>query len=199
MSPEQIDTKQSLICAATRLMWQNSYNLVSVDDICAEADVRKGSFYHHFKSKADLAVSLMEHHYQEYESIMDEIFDVSRGPQERFKAFAEKVFEIQSEKKKESGCVFGSLFVTLGLEMASEEQAVREKAAEILNRYQNYYATAIRDMVAANEIDKDTDIEEVASTIHSFIVGQLILARINNSLDTILEQIKSGIFRIIPS
>jgi len=199
MSQDQIDTKQSLICAATRLMWQKSYNLVSVDDICLEADVRKGSFYHYFKSKADLAVCLMEHHYREYEPLLDEVFYSSKAPQKRFEEFSEKIFEVQTEMKAKSGCVFGALFVTLGLEMACEEEAVRTKASEILGRYQIYYATAIREMIDTNSLDEDARAKEIASTVHSFIVGQMILARINNSLDTILDDLNYGIRRIIRS
>ncbi|MCW2286501.1 AcrR family transcriptional regulator, partial [Rhodoblastus acidophilus] len=55
------ETKRRLIAAALELIWRSSYGSVSVDDICKAADVRKGSFYHFFPSKADLAVAAMDH------------------------------------------------------------------------------------------------------------------------------------------
>jgi Bacterial regulatory proteins, tetR family len=49
------DKRQALIDAAFELIWTNSYGAVSVDDICRAAGARKGSFYHFFRSKVDLA------------------------------------------------------------------------------------------------------------------------------------------------
>ena len=43
--------------AAIALMWEESYGAVTIDDICRRADVKKGSFYYFFDSKADLAAT----------------------------------------------------------------------------------------------------------------------------------------------
>lgn len=50
------NTKTKLIETATDLIWRDSYGSVSVDDICAQTGVKKGSFYHYFPSKAHLAL-----------------------------------------------------------------------------------------------------------------------------------------------
>ncbi|HSH94300.1 MAG TPA: helix-turn-helix domain-containing protein, partial [Roseimicrobium sp.] len=52
--PRISDAKQRLMDAAQNLIWERSYGATSVDDICAKADVRKGSFYHFFRSKSEL-------------------------------------------------------------------------------------------------------------------------------------------------
>ena len=57
------DTKQRLLNTALKLVWEQSYGSVSVDQICEKADVRKGSFYHFFASKADLAIAAAEEHW----------------------------------------------------------------------------------------------------------------------------------------
>jgi len=40
------DAKDRMLEAAIKLVWRNSYGAVSVEDICSEAGVKKGSFYH---------------------------------------------------------------------------------------------------------------------------------------------------------
>ena len=40
---------------------QKGYHATSVEELCAAADVTKGAFFHHFKSKQDLAVAAAEH------------------------------------------------------------------------------------------------------------------------------------------
>jgi TetR/AcrR family transcriptional repressor of nem operon len=54
------DAKERLMSAAMDLVWEESYGAVTVDDICQRADVKKGSFYYFFQSKADLAGAALE-------------------------------------------------------------------------------------------------------------------------------------------
>lgn len=44
-------TKQRIVDVATGLFGRRGYEAVTVDDICDEAGVSKGGFYHHFPSK----------------------------------------------------------------------------------------------------------------------------------------------------
>ena len=44
-------TKEHLRRAATRLFARHGYSNVTIDQICAEAEVSKGAFYYHFESK----------------------------------------------------------------------------------------------------------------------------------------------------
>jgi TetR/AcrR family transcriptional repressor of nem operon len=74
MSKTIPDTKQMLIDTASELIWKNSYGSVSVDDICKAADVKKGSFYHFFPLKVDLAIAAMEEFYQSKKAVFDRIF-----------------------------------------------------------------------------------------------------------------------------
>ncbi len=55
------DSRTRLLEAMLGAIWERSYGAASVDAICERADVRKGSFYHFFKSKAALAMAAMEH------------------------------------------------------------------------------------------------------------------------------------------
>jgi len=57
-------TKDKLLLVAFDLIWNNSYGSVSVDDICQRAGVNKGSFYHFFESKADLAIESFPEHWR---------------------------------------------------------------------------------------------------------------------------------------
>jgi len=53
--------KRKLLDAALHVIRAQGYAGSSVDDICREAGVTKGSFFHHFKGKDDLAVAATEH------------------------------------------------------------------------------------------------------------------------------------------
>jgi TetR/AcrR family transcriptional repressor of nem operon len=49
-------SRSRLLAAAIDLVRANGYSSTRVEDVCAAAGVTKGSFFHHFESKEDLAI-----------------------------------------------------------------------------------------------------------------------------------------------
>lgn len=48
------ETKERIFQAAIRILQKSGYENLSIKNICEEAGVSNGSFYHHFKTKDDL-------------------------------------------------------------------------------------------------------------------------------------------------
>jgi TetR/AcrR family transcriptional repressor of nem operon len=55
------DSRLRLLSAALHSIRAKGYAATTVDDICREAGVTKGSFFHHFKTKDDLALAAVAH------------------------------------------------------------------------------------------------------------------------------------------
>ncbi|WDR03894.1 TetR/AcrR family transcriptional regulator [Devosia algicola] len=55
------DAKAKLLDAALSVIRTKGYSSTSVDDLCREAGVTKGAFFHHFKSKNDLGVAAADY------------------------------------------------------------------------------------------------------------------------------------------
>jgi TetR/AcrR family transcriptional regulator, transcriptional repressor for nem operon len=55
------NSKTRILDAALRVIRGKGYEATTVDDLCAAAGLTKGSFFHHFKSKEDLAVAAAAH------------------------------------------------------------------------------------------------------------------------------------------
>ncbi|GIN62588.1 hypothetical protein J27TS8_25810 [Robertmurraya siralis] len=60
MNKHHVNTKQLIMEKAGSLFMTKGYNGVSVNDICKEAGVSKGSLYHHFQSKEQLLLDVIE-------------------------------------------------------------------------------------------------------------------------------------------
>jgi TetR/AcrR family transcriptional regulator, transcriptional repressor for nem operon len=190
------DTKQRLVETAVDLIWQSSYGSVSVDDICKAAGVGKGSFYHYFPSKADLAVAAMDRHFENMRPHMDAIFSFDLPPLKRFEALADFIVSRQESVLEKYGRVCGCPFAALGSEMAGHEESIRVKTDEIFRFHQNYCESALREAIDLGVLHEDTDAGMVAEDIRSYILGQMMVARIRNSLAG-LHNLKQGLLRII--
>ncbi|WP_430402767.1 TetR/AcrR family transcriptional regulator [Hyphomonas sp.] len=60
MATRQAPAKDKLIDAAVKVVREKGFNATSVDDLCREAGVTKGAFFHHFPTKTDLGIAAAE-------------------------------------------------------------------------------------------------------------------------------------------
>lgn len=193
MTKSSIGTREKLITTATDLIWRESYAAVSVDVICRKAGVQKGSFYHFFPSKADLALASMEFCIKEAIIQYDEIFSVRHTPEQRLSLLVGHIYDKQIEKQQELGHVCGCPLMTLGSELASKDKTISTKVSEICNIKLAYYESVLKDLIRDGKIPQHTNIKIKAEEILALIVGQLTLARIKNDLGFIRNDLEKAI------
>src|SRR5260370_22845313 len=73
MARSQSSAKTKLLDAALSVIRAKGYSATTVDDICQAAGVTKGGFFHHFRSKEELAVSAAGH----FSSMADALFSTA--------------------------------------------------------------------------------------------------------------------------
>lgn len=56
-APTRPNAREAILRAAITVMRAQGYAGTSVDELCAAAGVTKGAFFHHFRSKEDLAIA----------------------------------------------------------------------------------------------------------------------------------------------
>lgn len=61
MERNQHQSKTRLLDSTLAVVRGKGYAATTIDDICAQAGVTKGSFFHHFKGKEDLALAAVTH------------------------------------------------------------------------------------------------------------------------------------------
>ena len=72
------ETKERIFRAAKRILQKNGYEELSIKNICEEAGVSNGSFYHHFKTKDDL----LSYYIEDQPSINPDLLDLPRNADE---------------------------------------------------------------------------------------------------------------------
>jgi TetR/AcrR family transcriptional regulator, transcriptional repressor for nem operon len=178
--------KERLTDAAMGLIWENSYAATSVDAICEKAGAKKGSFYYFFKSKSELPAAALEADWKKRKTDMDSIFSPSVPPLERLERYFDFVHDCLAELQKKCGSVLGCPLFTLGSEVSTQDEPLRDKVEEILNRKIKYFESAIRDAHAQGLIVAP-DAKAKAKGLFACYQGTLTQARIQNSVEPLRE------------
>ena len=193
--PRISDTKLRLMEGARTLIWENSYGSTSVDAICLKAGVRKGSFYHFFKSKSALATEALEADWQARRARLDEMFSPQVPPLDRLRHYLDYVLDRQAAAYAKCGCVLGCPLLSLGCEVSTQDPVIRAKVQEILGRQLKYFETAIRDAHAEGSIVAP-DPRIKARSMYALLQGALTQARILDDLE-IVREARLGVFDLL--
>ena len=193
---QESDTKQKLLETTLDLIWEHSYGSVSVDDICKRAGVLKGSFYHFFHSKSDLAIATLESYWDQFRRPqLDQIFSPQVPPAERLKRYCDQLYQNQKDRFDKSGRVCGCPINSLGSELSSQDEKVRQKSQEMTTRVRTYFESALRD-AEREGVWQGQDITGKAQELYSLVTGTLLQARINNDLEMI-KGVRPAMMRLL--
>jgi TetR/AcrR family transcriptional regulator, transcriptional repressor for nem operon len=178
--------RERLTDAAMDLIWENSYGATSVDAICERAGAKKGSFYYFFKSKSELAAAALEADWQKRQIDMDRIFSPTVPPLERLERYFDYVNERLAEVQGKCGSILGCPLMTLGSEVSTQDETLRAKVQELLDRKVRYFESAIRDAHSQGLINAP-DAKTRAKGLFASFHGMLSQARIQNNLELLRD------------
>lgn len=182
------DAKKRLMEVIGELIWTGSYGTTTIDDICEKAQVKRGSFYYFFDSKAELAVAAIDEEWNKHKSELDAMFSPTVPPLERLKRYSDYGYKLQAEWKEKCGHVLGCALFTLGSEVSTQEAVLIKKIQEILDQKRKYLESAIRDAHAAGLVHAP-DAASKARLLFTYYEGRLTEARIQNNLELLRDAI----------
>jgi TetR/AcrR family transcriptional repressor of nem operon len=182
------DAKERLMKAVGELIWSGSYGSTTIDQICAKAGVKKGSFYYFFDSKSDLALAALSEDWERRRPELDSIFSSTVPPMDRLRRYCDFSYRFQTEIHRKYGCVLGCPLFTLGAEVCTQENVLQKKVQEILEYKRKYFESAIRDAHAAGIIHAP-DAASKSRILFAYYQGLVTQARIENSLNPIRDAI----------
>ena len=106
----QHESKTRLLDAALQVIRTKGYEATTIDDVCASAGLTKGSFFHHFKSKEELAVAAARH----FADMADGVFSTAPytalpDPLARLLGYVDFRRAILQRKLPEFTCLLGTM------------------------------------------------------------------------------------------
>ena len=107
-------TKRRLLEVGLSTLLERGYNATGIQDLLVATSVPKGSFYHHFASKEDFALQVVDRYLGEVHGLLEQALgDVDRAPLERVRSFFERLQALYASQG-----YLGSLLGLLGQELA---------------------------------------------------------------------------------
>ncbi len=171
------DARERLIDAAGELWHTRSYADVGVSEICDHAGVQKGSFYHFFSSKRDLALAVIDEEWRVHGlGQMAPLLTGPLPPLERLTVFLERGLEEQLQLKQATGATVGCSFGNLVVELATVDDVLRERLAELFDDWAGLLQRALDDAVAAGDLP-EIDTWQAARAVLAFIEGLGVLIK----------------------
>ena len=169
MQQRSEETRTKILDSAIKLFSTRGFNAASVDDICEEAGISKGAFYHHFESKQALFLALLDGWLQAIENAMEASKD--KTVPETFMQMTEAfpyIFETAGEGLP--------MFLEFWLQ-ASRDKKVWEASITPYRRYHKYFTSLIKNGVDEGsfvEVSPDLASRMIVSTAMGLLLQSLL-------------------------
>jgi AcrR family transcriptional regulator len=89
--------RKAVLEAGWRCWARRGYHDISIDDLCAEAGIAKGSFYLYFRDKADLLEALMREEFVRIEADIERITSTNADGLGRLREFAALIDRVTTD------------------------------------------------------------------------------------------------------
>ncbi len=178
--------RERIIESAFSLWFQRSYADVGVSEICADAGVQKGSFYHFFPSKTDLAVAVVDAFEQRFraEIVRGFLEDPEVPPLERFERLIEHHYAVAVANKSETGHIWGCPIGNLAIEMSTQEEALRERVNAFFARWAQAFTDLLNDAVLRGDLPPH-DTHAAGLALLAYVQGVSVLVKAGNDPELI--------------
>lgn len=173
------DARERILDAGAALFRQQPYSATGVAEIAAAAGVPKGSFYHFFPSKQDLALEVVNEHWVRQRASWLGILTAPDTIMDRLRKLFIATADVQKDALKGTGSVTGCLFGNLALEVSAQANPVRTRLQEIFEEQIDIIEAAIREAVEAGELTS-ADPRSTAKSIVAQIEGMVLFAKLFN-------------------
>ena len=166
--------KTRILDSALKVIRTKGYEATTVDDLCREAGLTKGGFFHHFKSKQDLAIAAAHH----FGAMADSVFATApyqkiEDPLFRLLGYIDFRIAILRGDLPHYTCLLG----TMVQEVYETHPAIREACGRCISEHA---AKVTQDIALAKEHyqpDATWSAESLGYYTQSVLQGSFILAK----------------------
>lgn len=168
----KVNAKSKIIDAAKQIMIVRGYKATTVDEIIQQAGVAKGSFYHAFKSKEELAIAaLIDYKEKGWELVTHGNYVDIEDPATKAIAFVQYL-EDKSTDIWRHGCLLGSIAV----EISDSYPLILDTIDRLFGEYEKGMALIFNQALRAKGVKNITG-RELGKQLMVVVEGGIISAK----------------------
>jgi TetR/AcrR family transcriptional repressor of nem operon len=173
------DAKVRLLKTAMALMAVRGFSAVGVHEICIQAGVKKGSFFHFFPSKQTLVLAVLDAWEEQLQALWEQAMTANCPPLERLTRLFALTCDAQQARRDTWGQMHGCPIGTLALEMSSQDTPVRQKLQAIFRAWAGTVERMLHEAVISGDLPA-IETETTAQAIVAYFEGVMLLAKTHN-------------------
>ncbi len=168
------DTRDRLLAAATNVIRAKGLSATTVDDICREAGLTKGAFFHHFASKEALAVAAAGYWSQMTGALFaGASYHDHPDPADRVLAYVDFRAALVVGESAEYTCLVG----TMVQEAFSTHPAIRDASRDSILGHAATLEADIAAALAMSDRGSEVDVASLARHTQAVLQGAFILGK----------------------
>ena len=161
------ETRSRILVAAVTEFADQGYEGTAVVEICRRAEVSKGAFYHHFSSKQELFLELLEHWLSSIDARLAELQSDPKPIPEQLMTMTDMICHVFEDAGDQL-----PMFLEFWARAAHDPQ-VWEATMSPYRRYRSFFARMIQSGVAEGSL-RSIDPDTGARVIVSLAVGLVL-------------------------
>jgi TetR/AcrR family transcriptional repressor of nem operon len=183
------DTMRGALLEATKeLLWEVGYDEMSPRQVLERSGAGKGSLYHHFNGKLELAAEALNEVSREEIAAIDSLFLSEKPPLARIESY------LLTPRNPFKGCRLGRLVH----ETAIENEVIREPIAAYLHRVEMHIKRCLLEARGLGQLQSNADIDAISASLVAVVQGAYVLSRANGD-GTLMRQAIDGAVRLLRS
>jgi len=168
------ETKLLLLEEGMRMLLLRGYHDLGIAAVLEATGIPKGSFYHHFSSKEDFGLQVIDLYMKEVHGALDQcLSDESLPPLDRVRRF----FELSEDKYRGEGYL-GCLLGGLGQELSGVSEVFRRKVEWCFSEIARRIGSCLEEAVQRGELAKGTNTKAMADLLVNCWEGAALRTRL---------------------
>lgn len=190
MAKDGTATRNKILDSAKQLLLDHGYGGMSVDQVIEAAGITKGAFFHHFKSKNELAQALLDRYVEMDNVLLHDLIGraekLSHDPLQQYLIFVGLLEEIMSGlNKPPPGCLVASYVYQMEL----FSQATQRSVIEGFHEWERVLGEKLRVIFAKHKPKLPVTAELIYDNLLALFEGGVILAKLYNKSTALGDQL----------
>ncbi len=174
---EASEARQRIIETAKRLFYAQGYLATGINQVIAESNVAKNTFYYYFPSKESLCVEYLRQRHDAWMGWLREKIKSIKNPESRILGLFDYLLEWMKS------CDFrGCAFLNIASEVPDSKSRIREEVRQHKKALQAEIEEMVKELHETSNKHKKLKVKEVAQAIYVMFEGAIVSSQNFNEI-----------------